>query len=369
MRRYFLIAALAACGSEKPTAGGDARVAPSTPSTEPAAAEASPTAGGTRNAPLNPRLLRRFKPLREDLAQPDRRRDEPLVALGRMLYFEKRLSAGHDLSCNSCHPLDKYGADGKATSPGHESKMGSRNSPSTFHAAGLVAQFWDGREPDVERQAPGPMMNPVEMASSPERVVSTLSSMPEYGTRFAAAFPGEKKPITVENVGIAIGAFERGLVTPARWDNYLRGDTKALTAEETEGLRIFTNVGCMTCHTGEFLGGTSFQAVGVAEPWPNTADRGRMTVTKATEDDMVFRVPSLRNVVMTGPYFHDGSAATLDEAIDMMGNYQLGIELTPKERASIATWMKALTGDLPTEYIKEPALPASTASTPLPNSR
>jgi cytochrome c peroxidase len=358
MRRYFLITLLAACGSDKPS--GDA--APGAVTTAPVAGEAT---AGARNAPLNPRLMRRFKPLREDLSQPQRRRDDNLVALGRMLYFEARLSAGHDLSCNSCHPLDKYGADGKAKSPGHGEKLGSRNSPSTFHAAGLVAQFWDGREPDVERQAPGPMMNPVEMASSPERVIKTLGSMPEYVERFKKAFPGPN-PITVENVGAAIGAFERGLVTPARWDDYLRGDKSALTADETEGLRVFTNVGCMTCHTGEFLGGTSFQAVGVAEPWPNTADRGRMTVTNATEDDMVFRVPSLRNVAMTGPYFHDGSAATLDEAIKMMGEYQLGIDLTAKERASIATWLSSLTGDLPTEYIKTPILPDSTPSTPLP---
>lgn len=358
MRRYVVIALLVGCGSDKSVELKDAPA--------PSVATAAPAEPSARRPSLNPRLMRRFKPLRDDLAQLQHPRGAKLVDLGRMLYFEKRLSAGHDLSCNSCHPLDHYGADGKAKSPGHNNKVGARNSPSTFHAAGLIAQFWDGREPDVERQAAAPMMNPVEMASSPQRVISTLASMPEYVERFRDAFGGNKS-ITMDNVSTAIGAFERGLLTPARWDRYLRGDKAALSAEETEGLRVFTDAGCVTCHTGEFLGGTSFQQIGVAEPWPDTTDHGRMTVTGSPQDDMVFRVPSLRNVAMTGPYFHDGSATTLDEAIDMMATYQLGMEMTPKERASIATWMQSLTGELPLDYIKEPALPASTPTTPLPD--
>lgn len=308
-----------------------------------------------RTSEFNPRLLRRFKPVRDHLS--DANLNAAQVELGRSLYFDKRLSKTGTQSCNSCHPLAQWGADGQSTSPGAEGKLGSRNSPTVYHAAGYFAQFWDGRAMSVEEQAKGPLTNPVEMGlKDGAQVESILKGIPGYKALFTKAFPGEANPITYDNVGKAIGMFERGLVTPSRWDKYLQGDKNALTAAEVEGLRVFTNVGCMVCHTGEFLGGTMYEKVGAVEPWPNQNDEGRFAVTKDERDRMVFKVPTLRNIEKTGPYFHDGSAKTLPEAVQMMGRHQLGLELSKEEVASIATWMSSLTGDLPQSYIKEPAV-------------
>lgn len=365
MRPRFMIMFLvgAACGDHRGTQPDAAatkaaatKAAPAAVTDEAPDTDAEP-ARAVASAAFNPRLLRRFKPLRTELAtQP---RDQAQIELGRMLYFDPRLSGDGTVSCNSCHPLARYGADGEPTSIGIRGQRGVRNAPSTFHAAGLVAQFWDGRAPDVEAQAPMPMTNPAEMGATEEQIVATLTSIPGYRTAFAAAFPDQAKPITLGNVGQAIGAFERGLVTPARWDAFLGGDKAALTAEEVEGLRVFTNAGCMVCHTGEFVGGSSFQPLGAVEAWPNQDDRGRTAVTQNDSDDMVFRVPSLRNVAETGPYFHDGSARTLDDAVRMMARYQLGVELSRAERAAIVAWLKSLTGPLPAAYIAAPTLPPS----------
>jgi len=306
---------------------------------------------------FNPRLLRRFKPLRSTLTEKDAPKAEQ-VALGRMLYFEKRLSKNGTQSCNSCHPLANYGADGEQTSPGADGTRGTRNSPTVYHAAGYFAQFWDGRAIDVEEQAKGPILNPVEMGmKDAKQVENTLKAIPGYEALFVAAFGADKQPITYDKVGRAIGAFERGLVTPSRWDSFLKGDKQALSAAEVEGLRVFTNVGCMVCHTGEFLGGSMFEKVGAVEPWPNQKDLGRFNVTKDERDRMVFKVPTLRNISKTGPYFHDGSAKTLPDAIQMMGRHQLGLELSEQEVASIAAWFDSLTGELPADYIKPPSLP------------
>jgi cytochrome c peroxidase len=317
---------------------------------------------------INPRLLRRFKPLRESIESEDNPVTQAKTDLGRMLFYEQRLSKNQDLSCNSCHKLDRYGVDGERTSAGHRGQRGQRNAPTVYHAAGLFAQFWDGRADTVEEQAKGPIANPAEMAmvsgASAEKV---LRSIPEYRVRFAAAFPREKQPVTFDNVGRAIGAFERRLVTPTRWDAYLRGDERALSDDEIRGLATFTNVGCMVCHTGEFLGGSMFEKAGVVEEWGNQNDQGRFAVSKRNADRMMFKVPSLRNVEMTAPYFHDGSGKTLDEAVQMMGRYQLGLSLTDDERGSIITWLRSLTGKLPMEYIREPQLPASTRETPAPD--
>jgi cytochrome c peroxidase len=259
------------------------------------------------------------------------------------------------MSCNTCHALDKYGTDGRAYSLGDDGKSERRNTPSTYNAPGMIAQFWDGRAVDTEVQALMPLTNPDEMNSTATHVVETLRAIPDYRARFAAAFPDDPK-VTIGHVASAIGAFERGLVTPSRWDRFVTGEVNALSAEEIEGLRVFTSVGCLTCHTGEMLGGTSYQMAGVVEPWPNAEDRGRYEITRVAADDMVFRVPGLRNIAKTAPYFHDASASTLSQAIQMMGRHQLGIELTAKEIASIETWMGSLTGDLPTDYIRPPVL-------------
>jgi cytochrome c peroxidase len=195
---------------------------------------------------------------------------------------------------------------------------------------------------------------------SAEAVLARLKVIPGYVEAFSKAFPEQTAPLTYDNVGRAIGAFERGLSTPARWDDYLRGDKSALSAAEVEGLKVFTNVGCMVCHTGEFLGGNSYQRAGVVEPWPNQSDEGRQKITASTADKMMFKVPTLRNITKTAPYFHDGSAPTLPAAVRMMGTYQLGLDLSDAEVQSIVTWLESLTGKLPTSYIAEPTLPPDT---------
>ena len=308
---------------------------------------------------INPRLLRRFKRVRTAIdATPDKPASEAMVDLGRMLFFDNRLSKKHDLSCNSCHDLEHYGVDGRPTSIGADGKMGRRNSPTVYFAAGHIRSFWDGRAATVEDQAKMPITNPEEMAMPDgASVVAVLQGIPGYRLAFEAAFPSVADPLTYDNMAAAIGAFERRLVTPSRWDRYLAGDHAALTAHEIAGLQLFTDLGCITCHTGEFVGGSTFQKAGVVEDWPNQADQGRFEVTNQPTDKMIFKVPSLRNVAKTAPYFHDGSAKTLEEAVTLMGRYQLGETLGNKDVDAITAWLSALTGDLPEAYIKRPTLP------------
>ena len=281
------------------------------------------------------------------------------VELGRMLYFDPRLSKDRDVSCNSCHDLARYGVDGKPVSTGHRGQTGARNSPTVYHAAGHFTQFWDGRAADVEEQAKGPVLNPVEMAmSSGEEVEARLRAVRGYAAAFARAFPGESQPVTFDNAARAIGAFERKLVTPSRWDKFMKGDRAALTAEEFDGHHEFMHTGCASCHNGPYVGGRSFQKLGAEKPWPDASDAGRYEVTKAATDRMMFKVPSLRNVEKTAPYFHNGKVTTLDEAVRLMGEYQLNTKLTPAQVTSIAAWLRTLTGELPKELIKAPRLPA-----------
>ncbi len=294
--------------------------------------------------------------------------NEAKVTLGRMLFYEPRLSKNHDVSCNSCHDLARYGVDGKRFSTGHRKQLGGRNSPTVYNAGNHIAQFWDGRAETLEEQAKGPVTNPVEMAMpKPELVVETLKSIPEYVALFGKAFPQEKDPVNFDNAAKAIGVFERGLVTPSRFDKYLRGDLNALTAKEKEGLKTFVNTGCPTCHNGSAVGGSSFQRLGLVEPYPDESDLGRVGITKDEADRMKFRVPSLRNVEKTGPYFHNGKLTKLDEVVRTMGRHQLGKKLGAKEVGQIVTFLKSLSGDLPTEYIAAPKLPASTDKTPKPD--
>lgn len=291
---------------------------------------------------------------------------EAQVALGKQLFFDARLSRDGDVSCNTCHRLDRAGVDQRATSIGSKGKAGQRNAPTVFNAAWHVAQFWDGRAADLEAQAKAPILNPNEMAMlSPEAVAQTLRSIPGYVDAFAKAFPEEHGKIDLEHAAVAISAFERTLVSPGRWDRYLSGDTSALTHKELEGLKVFSDVGCVQCHTGELVGGSMFQRVGVAEPWPNQDDLGRYEVTKLDSDKMVFKVPTLRNVTLTAPYFHDGSVANLTDAIQMMSKHQIGSELSAEEVASIAAWLETLTGEAARVAIEPPILPPSSTKTAL----
>ena len=317
---------------------------------------------------FNPRLLRRFQPARETINSNDVAPTSEQIELGRMLYHEKRLSKSQELSCNSCHQLDRYGVDSQKTSSGHKGQRGGRNAPTVYHAAANFEQFWDGRSSDVEQQALGPIMNPIEMAApSEEYVVKVLESMPEYVAAFKHAFPGEKNPIAFANVGKAIGAFERKLTTRSRWDEYLEGNLAALNQQEVEGLKLFTNLGCMVCHTGELLGGSMYEKVGTVEPWPNQDDQGRFGVTQRDGDRMMFKVPTLRNISETAPYFHDGRGDNIEQAVTMMGKHQLGLELDKPEVDAIVAWLRTLKGNLPAQYVALPELPKSTEKTPKPD--
>jgi cytochrome c peroxidase len=284
-----------------------------------------------------------------------------------MLYFEPRLSKSQKISCNSCHDLATYGVDNEPTSDGHKGQKGDRNSPTVFNAAAHFVQFWDGRAPDVEAQAKGPVLNPVEMAMPAEPVVvKVLESMPEYVELFGRAFPNDKKPVSYDNMAKAIGAFERGLMTPSRWDALLKGDKTALTPAEALGLKTFVDAGCQTCHHGALLGGTSYQRIGLVKDFPRATDPGRMKVTNDAGDKAVFKVPSLRNIEKTGPYYHDGATATLDQAVRDMATYQLGKTLTDQEVGQIVEFLNVLTGKIDPEYTKAPVLPRSTPKTPKP---
>lgn len=329
---------------------------------------AKPEAGAvTAEAPkaLERSQLSAFAALPEAFTNTANPENEAKIALGKMLYHDKRLSKDGDISCNSCHVLSAFGVDGKPTSPGHKGQLGDRNSPSVFNAAGHFVQFWDGRAKDVEEQALGPILNPVEMAlASSETAVATFKAMPEYVSLFTAAFPGEADPVTWTNLGKAIGAFERKLTTPAKWDKYLAGDDKALSDDEKKGAQEFISAGCTACHSGPLLGGSMYQKAGLIKPWPNQKDLGRFVVTKDEADKLKFKVPSLRNIAKTGPYFHDGSVASLDEAVKMMAEHQLGKTLTPEQVTSIVTFLGALTGELPAGLIAEPKLPPSPAVAP-----
>lgn len=290
-----------------------------------------------------------------------------VIGLGKQLYFETRLSKNQDISCNSCHGLDTYGVDNKPTSTGHKGQLGTRNSPTVYNAALHVAQFWDGRAKDVEAQALGPILNPVEMAMKTEGdVLDVLRSIPEYVAAFKAAFPADKDPVTYPHVGTAIGAFERTLLTPSRFDKYLAGDDAALTDKERAGLAKFLDVGCNTCHAGAAVGGRDFKKLGQVKAWPTEIkDNGRFDTTKDPADKNVFKVPSLRNIEKTGPYFHDGSVKTLDEAVKLMAKHQLGKDLSDAEVENIVAFLDSLTGELP--KIDKPTLPKSTAKTPKPS--
>ncbi len=288
--------------------------------------------------------------------------------LGRMLYYDKRLSKNQDISCNSCHGLDTYGVDNLPVSPGHKGQLGARSSPTVYNAALHIAQFWDGREPTVEAQAKGPVLNPVEMAMPDAASVETLlKSIPGYVDQFKKAFPDEKDPVTFDNFAKAIGVFERQLLTPTRFDEYLAGDEDKLTADEKRGLALFISTGCTTCHIGPALGGAMFQKVGLVKAWPNLKDTGREEVTKLEADRHIFKVASLRNIGKTAPYGPDGAVKELPAMVKMMAEYQLGRDLSDEDAASITEFLESLTGELPADFIKEPELPENGPDTPKPD--
>ena len=309
------------------------------------------SAGALAQEPIQP-----IAPVKEiNLAQ---------VELGKKLFFDPRLSKSGFISCNSCHNLSMGGTDNLKTSIGHNWQQGPINSPTVLNSSMNLAQFWDGRAADLKEQAGGPIANPGEMAFTHTLAVDVLTSIPEYVTEFKQVFGTDK--IDIDQVTVAIAEFEKTLVTPnSRFDQWLLGDKNALTADEMVGYKLFKDSGCVACHNGPAVGGNSFQKMGVVKPYKTTNPaEGMSGVTGKDEDRFKFKVPTLRNVELTYPYFHDGEAETLTESVDVMGRLQLGKKFSDKENAQIVAFLKTLTGDQPSFLL--PFLPPSTDKTPPP---
>jgi cytochrome c peroxidase len=287
-----------------------------------------------------------------------------MVELGKKLFFDPRLSKSGFISCNSCHNLSMGGSDNLKTSIGHNWQQGPINAPTVLNSSMNLAQFWDGRAKDLKAQAGGPIANPGEMAFTHELAVDLLNSIPAYRAEFKKVF--KKDRADIDMVTDAIAAFEETLVTPdSRFDKWLKGDKKALTKVEQEGYKLFKDSGCTACHYGPAMGGNSFQKMGLVAKYdtPNKAE-GVGGLTGADADRMKFKVPTLRNVELTYPYFHDGEADTLEKAVDVMGRLQLGRQYSEDEIAKIVAFLKTLTGKQP--EFKLPILPPSTNDTPKP---
>ncbi|MBY0429906.1 MAG: cytochrome-c peroxidase [Rhodospirillales bacterium] len=290
--------------------------------------------------------------------------DAGVVELGKKLYFDPRLSKSGFISCNSCHNLSMGGTDNLKTSIGHNWNKGPINAPTVLNSSMNLAQFWDGRAADLKAQAGGPIANPGEMAFTHELAVQTLHSMPGYVAEFKKVFGSEK--ISIDEVTKAIAAFEETLVTPnSRFDKWLKGEKNALDATELAGYTLFKDSGCVACHNGPAVGGNSFQKMGVVEAYKASSPaEGRIAVTKDEADRFNFKVPTLRNVELTYPYFHDGEAATLKQAVETMGRIQLGKQFTDDENGKIVAFLKTLTGEQPSFAL--PILPPSSDTTPRP---
>lgn len=283
--------------------------------------------------------------------------------LGKKLYFDPRLSKSGFISCNSCHNLSMGGTDNIPTSIGDKWQQGPINSPTVLNSSLNLAQFWDGRAADLKEQAGGPIANPGEMAFTHTLAIDVLQSIPGYVREFKQVFGKDK--IDIDQVTTAIAEFEKTLVTPnSRFDQWLLGKKDALTKTELEGYKLFKDSGCVACHNGEAVGGNSFQKMGLVEPYKGNMPDGRAAVTGNDADRFNFKVPTLRNVEMTYPYFHDGAANTLTEAVDVMGRLQLGKRFTKDENAKIVAFLKTLTGDQPNFQL--PILPPSSDTTPRP---
>ena len=287
-------------------------------------------------------------PLQTDFSTPQNpTNDSARVELGRRLFHEKALSADGTLSCASCHELAKYGVDGKKTSVGIGGKVLQRNSPSVLNAAGQFTQFWDGRKPDVEAQALGPIFSPDEMGMADEAALISALERAGYADVFRSTFAAEPQPLSARSVGLAIGAFERTLATRAPIDDFLEGKAGALTTAQQRGFDRFNQLGCVNCHAGRLVGGDRYRKLGDEIPWTDERDLGRFEVTKKAADRQVFKVPSLRNVAKTAPYFHDGSVETLPEAVKLMGHHQLGVTLSDGDVSSLVEFLDTLTGHSP----------------------
>ncbi|QQR91957.1 MAG: cytochrome-c peroxidase [Myxococcales bacterium] len=273
------------------------------------------------------------------------------VLLGRSLYHDKRLSGDETIACVSCHSFDHGGSEALKTSTGIRKQKGPINAPTVLNSSLNFRQFWDGRAADLKEQALGPVTNPLEMGAKWEDVLPKLAKDKAYKDAFAKLYDGK---VNKENVVDAIAEYESSLITPSRFDKFLRGDKDAISQAEKDGYVKFKETGCISCHIGPGVGGTMYQKMGLVKDYfkarggeLSEADMGRYNVTKNEADKHFFKVPLLRNIELTPPYFHDGSVATLEEAVTIMARHQLGKELSEKDVASIVTFLKTLTGELP----------------------
>lgn len=288
---------------------------------------------------------------------PKTPQQEAKIELGKMLWFDPRLSLSGKVSCNTCHDLSTNGADTKPLSIGYAGRKGTVNSPTVFNAEKQIAQFWDGRAKTLAEQATGPITNPLEMAMTPELAEGVIRSIPGYRPYFEKAF-GSKNP-TFSEIAEALAAFETTLTTPnAPFERYLKGDKNALTQQQIDGLKLFRRSGCIRCHSGNLLGGTSFQKVGSVRPYvTDNSSKGRMDVSGKPWDEMMFKVPTLLNVERTAPYFHDGAVKTLPDAVKKIADIQLDMNLSEKQVEEIVAFLESLNGELP--KIEKPTLPPS----------
>lgn len=308
-----------------------------------------------------------FQPLPKDMATPEYPVAKERVALGRLLFFDTRFSIDGNVGCVTCHQPSLYGTDGRPRSIGVKSRPHPRHAPTVLNAALQFVIHWRGDRLDAEDQVAQSLLSPITNGQSDEKaLLARVNSIPGYAPLFKSAFPADPEPVSRKNMALAIGAFERTLVTPSRFDDYLVGDVNALSASERAGLAKFIDTGCIACHNGPGVGGGMYQKFGVMEDyWKVTGsepvDKGRADVTKNDADLYMFKVPSLRNVAMTAPYFHDGSVATLPEAVKVMARLQLGAKLEDKDVDDVVSFLTSLTGPLPPDFATAPILPAGAA--------
>jgi len=326
----------------------------------------------TAENPLIDQANQWFKALPPDMATEEYPTTGARVVLGRKLFFDPRISLDGTASCATCHRPALYGTDALPKSIGVEHRVNARNAPTVLNAALQFKAHWIGDRANVEEQAMKSLIGKASFGNPDvAAVVGRLKALPGYEVAFKEAFPNDPEPVTQENWGKAIGAYERTLVTPSPFDAYLTGDVKALNSRAQSGLKAFIDLGCVSCHHGVDIGGSAFQKFGVfgdywKETGSQTVDEGRFTETKDPADKWVFKVPTLRNVAMTPPYFHDGSVATLPQAIRIMGKVQLGKELTDGQIDDLADFLHSLTGELPKDFATEPVLSAHAFSATTP---
>ncbi len=322
-----------------------------------------------------------FKALPEKAPEPaDNPTTKPRLELGKMLFFDPRLSKDGTVSCNSCHNVMFHGGDGRPVGVGVHGQRGGRGSPTVWNSAFQTVQFWDGRAASLEEQAMGPLVNDVEMGmGSHEHVVERLGKIPGYVSAFKLAFPKDKVPVTIENVAKAIAVYERTLITPnSPFDKYMKGNKKAMTPQQVRGMKLVDEIGCTACHTGVNFSGEEKMGVGNYKPFPQvpgskydkmydlTKDLGRYEVTKNPEDKNHWRVPTWRNIAITAPYFHNGQVKTLDEAVRVMAKTQLDADLTDTQVADIVEFLNALTGEFPVQTMPRIPNTANMTVTPEP---